>query len=132
LDNNIFRLSINDLRVWAHLGCTDEERFHPQTISFNISIDFTKPPMGADTGLLEDTVSYRDLVETVTLHCQGGRFNLIEALAKSVHQKISDSLAPYIHQLQSIEVTLHKISPPVPHVHGGVKWTHLVNYGGSL
>lgn len=101
-------------------------------VSFNINVNFTNSPLGADTDLLQDTVCYFNLVETVTLYCQKNRFNLIEYLAKSVHQKISHSLASYIHQLQSITVTLHKISPPVSGVHGGVKWTHHVNYGGSL
>ncbi len=101
-------------------------------ISLTINVSFINPPLGADTDLLQDTVCYLDLVETVTLYCQGKRFNLIEYLAKCVHEKVSDSLTSCIHQLQSITVTLHKISPPVPGVHGGVKWTHHVNYGGSL
>ena len=114
------------------MGCSDEEKFHPQMISLTININFTNPPLGANTDLLQDTVCYLDIVRTVTLYCQNNRFNLIEYLAKSVHQKISDSLESYIHQLQSITVTLHKISPPIPGVHGGVKWIHHVNYGGSL
>ena len=120
------------MRVWVHLGCSDEEKFHAQMVSFNINVNFTNSPLGADTDLLQDTVCYFNLVETVTLHCQEKKFNLIEYLAKSVHQKISDYLESYSHHLQSITVTLHKISPPVQGVHGGVKWTHHVNYGGSL
>lgn len=101
-------------------------------VSFSISINFTTFPVGADTDLLRDTVCYLELVEKVTLHCQEKKFNLIEHLAKSVYQKIFHSLASYIHQIQSITVTLHKISPPVPGVHGGVKWVHHVNYGDPL
>ena len=130
-NNGVFSLSINDLRVWVHLGCSDEEKFHPQMVSFNIDINFTHAPPGVNTDLLQDAVCYLNLVETVTQHCHKNRFNLIEYLAQSVHEKISDLLALHINQLQSITVTLHKVSPPVPGVHGGVKWTHHVNYGGS-
>lgn len=101
-------------------------------VSFDLDIAFIEAPMGADTDLLQDTVCYRQLVELIHLHCQGKKFNLIEHLAKSVHQKIAESLSFYSHQLESITVTLHKISPPVPGIHGGVKWTHHINYVGSL
>jgi dihydroneopterin aldolase len=114
------------------LGCSDEEKFHPQMVSLNINVNFTNPPLAANTDSLQGTVCYLDIVRTVTLYCQNNRFNLIEYLAQSVYQKISESIASCIDQIQSITVTLHKISPPVPGVHGGVKWTHHVNYGGSL
>ena len=101
-------------------------------VSFSIDINFKTLPPGAQTDLLEDTVCYLDLVHIITLHCQEKKFNLIEHLTATVHEKISDTLAPVIHQLQSIAVTLHKISPPVPGVHGGVKWTHHINNPGHL
>lgn len=128
----MFSLSINDLRIWVHLGCRDEEKFHPQMISFDICINFATPPVGADTDLLHDTVCYVDIVDRVTQYCQEKKFNLIECLASSVHKKISDSLVSHKHLPHSITVTLHKVSPPVPGVHGGVKWTHHVSYRGSL
>jgi dihydroneopterin aldolase len=131
-DNTIFTLSIHDLRIWVHLGCSDEEKFHPQMVSFSIDINFKTLPAGAQTDSLQDTVCYLDLVTIITRQCQEKKFNLVEHLAKSVHEKIAASLSAHIHQLQSITVTLHKISPPVPGVHGGVKWRHHINYSGSL
>ncbi len=97
-------------------------------VAFNIDLFFRASPKGAETDDLKDTVCYLAVVDLVTKHCQSKRFNLIESLAKSVHDKIIDFLSPYKHQLKSVTVELHKVSPPVPNIHGGVKWTHHVNH----
>jgi 7,8-dihydroneopterin aldolase/epimerase/oxygenase len=126
-DNNLFTLSVNDLRVWVHLGCTDHEKFSPQMVSFNITINFTQPPLGAEIDFLQDTVCYKDIVKTVTAQSQEKNYSLIEHLVQLVHKRIVELVHSYSHVL-SITVTLHKISPPAPGLHGGVKWTQHINY----
>lgn len=101
-------------------------------ISLDVDIHFKTCPAGADTDLLDDTVCYLTLVQLITDYCGSKSFNLIEHLAKSVYQVITSFLIPRKHILASITVELHKISPPVPNVHGGVKWKHHVSCEGTL
>lgn len=115
-----------------YLGCSDEEKFHPQMVSINIDLHFTRCLDGADTDRIEDVVCYLNLVKALTAYCESKRFNLIENLAKSICVKIANLISQNSHLVKSIVIELHKISPPVPGVHGGVKWTHHLNYGGSL
>lgn len=100
-------------------------------VSIDLILHFKTCPTGATTDSLEDTVCYVGIVQTLIAYCESREFKLIEHLAQCMHQKITDSLAARQDLLQSITINLRKISPPVSHVHGGVQWTHHVNYGGA-
>jgi hypothetical protein len=45
--NKLLKLSILDLRIWVHLGCTEQEKFNPQLVSLNIELYFKSLPEGA-------------------------------------------------------------------------------------
>ena len=115
------------MRIWIHLGCSDEEKFHPQLISFNISLDFNSSPKGSSTDNLEDTICYLRLVEAIKAHCKNKRFNLIECLTESIHKLIKQLLLPHHNLIASIKIITHKVSPPIQDVHGGVVFTYCVN-----
>ena len=115
------------MRIWIHLGCSNEEKFHPQLISFNINLDFNSPPKGASTDNLEDTICYLRLVEEIKAYCKNKRFNLIECLTESIYKLTEQLLLPNHNLIASIKITTHKVSPPAPDVHGGVVFTYCVN-----
>ncbi len=112
------------MRIWVHLGCSDEEKFHPQMISLDININFKSCLKGAETDNLSDAICYAQLVKEVELATKGKKFNLVEKLAKSVHDAVTIFASNHQEYIEFIEVIVHKISPPVPSIHGGVKWLH--------
>lgn len=112
------RLSINDFSVFAHLGCSDEERQTPQEISLSVEMEFPATPPGEKTDCLEDTLCYAEVCETLRGFINGREFNLVEKMARDCFcllQKKYPSMA--------IRLTLHKMKPPVESLRGGVKYT---------
>ncbi len=111
------------MRVWAHLGCSEEEKLHPQLISITLEFHFNSPPLGMRTDRLEDTLCYLKTVENVQILIQNKRFNLIEHLANSIYEVISDLVKTENQDLLALKVIVHKVAPPVPGVHGGVSFS---------
>lgn len=118
--NSSFNLAISDLRVWVHLGCREEEKFHPQLVSIDIELDFANIPDALINDKLEDTVCYSEVTQVIQALCKDKRFNLVEHLTYEVHQVISKMLRDKVSIVSSIKVSLCKVSPPVPGIHGGV------------
>ena len=87
-------------------------------VSFNIDINFKTPPIATKTDKLEDTVCYLQIVQSIKKLCHNKRFNLIESLAYDVYNTI------ILNHNTEAKVTVHKLSPPVPGIHGGVMFTY--------
>lgn len=51
-------LLISDLRLWVHLGCSAEEKFHSQLVSVNIDFTFKSSPLGLTTDRLGGSSEY--------------------------------------------------------------------------
>ncbi len=118
------KLFISDLRIWVHLGCSAEEKHHPQLINLSIEFTFSSPPLGLVTDQLEDTICYLETVQHIQNLCQNKQFNLIEYLTSDVHRAIDEMLGAKRESLSLIKVRVHKMAPPVPGVHGGVHFTY--------
>ena len=97
-------------------------------VSINVDIYFKKAPKGSETDKLEDTVCYLKLTQEIIKYCKKHSFNFIEHLGKSVHNVIYEKASSNKALIQGITVEIHKLSPPVPQLQGGVKWTHHINY----
>lgn len=119
----VCKLAVRDLRLWVRLGCGDEEKYHTQLVSLNIEIGFKSLPKGAKTDELEDTICYLELVEAIKAHCKDRSFNLIERLTSEVHNIVESSVAGN-EIVDYINITTHKVAPPVEGVHGGVFFTY--------
>ncbi|MDG7052442.1 MAG: dihydroneopterin aldolase [Wolbachia endosymbiont of Alcedoecus sp.] len=117
-------LLIRDLRIWVHLGCSTEEKFHSQLVSINVDFTFQSPPVGFITDRLEDTICYLEVVQSIQSLAQSKQFNLIEHFTRDVYIIISKLLMQKRHTISSIRVATHKVAPPVPDVHGGVLFTY--------
>ncbi|MDR1139005.1 MAG: dihydroneopterin aldolase [Rickettsiales bacterium] len=117
-------LLIRDLRLWVHLGCSAEEKFHSQLVSINVDFTFKSPPVGLITDRLEDTICYLEVVQSIQSLAQSKQFNLIEHFTRDVYIIINNLLMQKRHIISSIRVTTHKVAPPVPDVHGGVLFTY--------
>ena len=112
------------MRIWVHLGCSDQEKCNPQLVSLNIELYFKSLPEGAISDMLEDTVCYSDLVLNVKSFCQNRKFNLVENLTREIYKVVEESLKQHRSLVSFICVTGHKISPPLPDIHGGVTFTY--------
>lgn len=117
-------LLIQDLRLWVHLGCSVEEKFHSQLVSINVDFTFKSPPVGCKTDQLEDTICYLEIVQGIQSLVQSKQFSLIEHLTHDLYVTINNLVMQKKHMISSIKVTTHKVAPPVPNVHGGVFFTY--------
>ncbi|ACN95595.1 dihydroneopterin aldolase [Wolbachia endosymbiont of Carposina sasakii] len=117
-------LLISDLRLWVHLGYSAEEKYHSQLVSVNIDFTFKSPPLGLTTDRLEDTICYLEVVQSIQSLVQSKQFNLIEHLTHDIYRTINNLVMQKKLIISSIGVTIHKVAPPVPSVHGGVFFTY--------
>ncbi|WP_264337723.1 dihydroneopterin aldolase [Wolbachia endosymbiont (group B) of Dolichovespula media] len=117
-------LLISDLRLWVHLGCSAEEKSSPQLVSIDVDFTFKSPPSGHTTDQLKDTICYLEVVQNIQSLVQGKQFKLIEHLTHEIYRAINNLLLRKKHIISSVRVTTHKITPPVPGVHGGVFFTY--------
>ena len=87
-------------------------------------MNFQAPPVGVINDNLEDTVCYSRLVKNIKNFCRDKKFNLVEHLTAEIYKVVNESLQQNRSLVTSINVTTHKISPPVPDIHGGVTFTY--------
>jgi dihydroneopterin aldolase len=120
------RLSVNDFRLWVHLGHTEEEKFNRQPVSFTIELDFKKPPKATVTDELDDTVCYFDITAGIRALCEKKRFNLVEYLASEIYKSVEKTLKAKKMQsnIAGVKITVLKLAPPVPDVHGGAAYIY--------
>lgn len=114
----ISRLSLNDLSLFVHLGCSTKERFALQEVTLSVEMEFLKPPPGEKTDRLEDTLCYGEICNTLKNFVKIRHFQLIEKMARECL-----SLLRKKYPSTLIRLTLHKKNPPVEGLSGGVKYT---------
>jgi dihydroneopterin aldolase len=90
-------------------------------VSFTIELEFKQAPRAVTTDRLEDTVCYFDLTGGIRALCEKKRFNLVEYLAAEVCKNVEATLtaAKKRDDVAKITITVLKLAPPVPDVHGG-------------
>lgn len=118
------QLTISDLRVWVHLGCSEQEKHHPQPVSIDIQVNFKQHPEAIYTDSLEDAFCYLKASELIQAALKERQFNLIEYLAAFVHDTIYQAMIEGSQLRMDLVVTVKKLSPPVPGVHGGVSFVY--------
>jgi dihydroneopterin aldolase len=118
------KLSIKDLRLWVHLGCSPEERANPQPISITLKLYFTEPPRGAATDKLDDSVCYFKIVELIQILLSDKTFNLVEHLTLTIREAVYKHLESISQGNVTIKVIVNKLSPPVPNLYGGVSFSY--------
>ena len=119
------KLSINDLRLWIHLGCGPEEKVNPQQVSVDIDFFFDKAPLGIETDNLEDTLCYLKIVEAIQALVKQKTFNLIEHVVGCIHKVIHAELSSRKSAGVNYEVAVRKVAPPAPGVYGGVTFSYM-------
>src|SRR5476649_82491 len=79
-------LLINALELELYLGWPNEERMRKQVISLDIEIQFPAVPKACTSDTLQDTVCYRELIETLRQKIGDKKYHLIEHVTREIHQ----------------------------------------------
>lgn len=113
-------LTLSDLRLWVHLGCTEEEKKHAQCVSLSFTFDFLAPVPAVETDRIEDALCYGTVSDAAKICVQGKRFDTIEYLAGCLFTALEPKVAG---KAGAMSVTVHKLTPPVESLHGGAVFT---------
>jgi len=108
-------LMLKDLVLAVRLGCSEEERAHPQEVHVNIELRFPTSPVALTSDKLEDTVCYAKISNAIGKHCEVREYLLIERLAAEIYLLTKEISGPEI----SLDITVHKVRPPVDKLRGG-------------
>ena len=106
--NNIDKIIIKDLHLFAYHGVNVEEKIKGQNYYIDITayIDLAKPCCSDD---LNDTVSYSKIMKRAAFAFTAEKFDLIERAA----QEIADRLLMEFEKLEAVEVTVRKPEAPI-------------------
>ena len=76
-NNNSSNLTVSDLRLWVHLGCSEQEKYHAQCVSFDIDIVFSEAPQGTISDDLKDAFCYAEATQLIKITVENKRYNLM-------------------------------------------------------
>jgi dihydroneopterin aldolase len=116
-------LTLQDLVLTVHLGCTAEERALPQEVRVKLELRFPTGPMTLPITLpvalssdkLEDTICYAKISYAIIKHCEAREYHLIERMAAEIYLLTREISGPEIE----LDITVHKVRPPVDQLRGG-------------
>jgi dihydroneopterin aldolase len=112
-------LEFRSARLSVHLGCSADERAHPQDVDLDVAIRFGAPPVGCETDELEDTICYAGLIKAAREVCQKREFRLIEKLAREIYHRLRCEVPAG----SDLWLNVTKLHPPVPGLQGGVSFS---------
>lgn len=109
-------LTISDMSLQVKLGCSSEERSVLQEVRVSLDLHFFEQPPGTISDNLSDTICYAQICKSFENYCQKHEFSLVEKLARDL-LLVSREL---VHGRALISLRVHKVSPPVQGLIGGV------------
>jgi dihydroneopterin aldolase len=104
------RVTLKNLRIYTHVGCTSEERRVGQHLEVDIEFRLDLRDAGK-TDRISASIDYAHAAVLVREAVSGVEANLLEAVA----QRAADALAPL--GARTIIVRVRKPSPPIPGAH---------------
>ena len=113
------QLAFRAARLQVRLGCSSEERAHPQDVDLDLALRFPTPPEACETDELKDTVCYADLIASARDHVSGREFRLLERLASELLARLRRELPAETE----VWLRVTKLYPPVPELRGGVSFS---------
>lgn len=113
------RLEVPAIRLDVRLGCEAPERAAPQAVDLALVIDFATAPAACASDELADTVCYAELAAIARGYCATREFRLVERLAAELRALVRTRLP---HDA-GLALTVTKVTPPVPGLAGGVRFT---------
>lgn len=114
--DSVAEMTVRDLEIWVHLGCSAAERAVPQPVAVSVRIRFPRPPLACASDRLDDTVCYARLAEVLGERAGARAYSTVESLTFALVEAMR-SLVPTELRL-ALEVT--KLRVPVAGMRGGV------------
>ncbi len=113
------QLEFRGARLRVRLGCSEEERAHPQDVDLDLALRFPAPPQACETDALKDTVCYADLIDAARAHCREREYRLLEKLAAELLARLRLEVPTEVE----LWLRVTKLYPPVPELRGGVSFS---------
>ncbi|HSW69186.1 MAG TPA: dihydroneopterin aldolase [Gammaproteobacteria bacterium] len=116
---NYASMHLNGLELSVNLGWPKGERKKSQIVMLDVTIHFSKIPLGCTTDQLEDTYCYDALIKTIKNNVTGRDFRLLEHLGFELHRIVTENLPPDC----KISIKLTK-RPAILNLTGGVTFCY--------
>lgn len=104
------KIIIKDLSVPVNLGMTAKEQKHLQEIRWTIQFSSVM-----DSGY-KPLVCYQKISDKITYYSQQRKFSSMEELVLFCYHRIKEDFP----KIKSLSLVLHKVSPPLKGLSGGV------------
>lgn len=85
-------LFINSLELELFLGWPSEERRRKQIVCLDIAISFPAAPKACESDDLQDTVCYRELIDTLRNTICVKKYRLIEHITQDIYDFLKSAL----------------------------------------
>lgn len=108
-------LRIEAIRLAVNLGCTAAERSSRQEVRVAVELRFAEAPLAMLTDNLADTICYAEVAQAIQQHCEAREYQLIEKMAHEIFGIVKEIVRPN----SKVEITLHKMQPPIDCILGG-------------
>ena len=76
------RIFIKDLEIEMSIGIYEEEKIAPQRVIISISLDINTPAEQSDN--IDDTVSYKTVIDDIKTLATARHYNLVESFAEEI------------------------------------------------
>lgn len=110
------KLQLIDLSFQLHLGVTPQERAQKQEVRISVELTFARLPDAIHSDQIQDTVCYGTLSELIRGKVENQAFATVERLAAVV----GDQVDSFVAGRATWRLRVHKVTPPVPYLFGGV------------
>lgn len=112
------RISVSGIRAYGYIGALPEENVLGQWFEVDLVLHLDLTQAGR-SDRLADTHNYADIIQQVQELIQTQKFRLLERLAAV----IADQALANDQRLETVEVTVTKLTAPVPNFDGRVAVT---------
>lgn len=116
-------LTLNRLRVQAHLGFYDTERGVRQDVDISLRLYFPEAPAAANDDHAE-FLDYGKLAEAIRGWAESGEFRLVEFMGVEAFRQVREYLDMRGYDSVKLWLELTKVIPPVPGLQGGSSFIH--------
>jgi 7,8-dihydroneopterin aldolase/epimerase/oxygenase len=112
----MFTVHLDKLILFAHHGVHDEEGIIGTDFEVSVSVHFNAPEK---VMALDDTINYVKVFNVVK-----NRFAIPERLLETLAQHIVDDIYAIDNRITTINISIHKINPPISNFIGSVGVTY--------
>ncbi len=113
-----YKLKIRDFALTVNLGCTAPERATKQEVRIGVDLWFDHEPKAVQSDKLSETICYEQLCLQLKNSVTKQSFHTIE----HVYSCVRNELELRMPQGSQYRVSIHKVSPPIEGLCGGVKF----------